>query len=109
MSVRQQLAAHVRARAVGADEYVSLCSRAILKALNYPAVRRCLEGSEGFAKDDDASPSGVSPRYSHQVLSEPYFVYLAERGEWQLANDVNVLRRMNRPFHCFDMSDDRFL
>jgi hypothetical protein len=62
LSVRQQLAAHVRARAVGADEYVSLCSRAILKALNYPAVRRCLEGSEGFAKDDDASSSGVSPR-----------------------------------------------
>src|SRR6266700_7308320 len=53
LSIGQQLAAHVRARAVGADEYVSLCSRAILKARNDPAVRRCLEGSEGLVKDDD--------------------------------------------------------
>jgi hypothetical protein len=46
---------------------------------------------------------------SHQVLSELYFVYLAERGEWQFGNDVNMLRRVNRSFQCFDMSDDRFL
>jgi hypothetical protein len=46
---------------------------------------------------------------SHQVLSEPYFVYLAERGEWQLGNDVNMLRRVNRSLQCFNMSDDRFL
>jgi hypothetical protein len=78
----------------------------LARMLQLQATLRKRWVTAALGASDNRALAGI---VSHQVLSEPYFVDLAERRQWQLGNYVNMLRSVNRSSYRFDVCNDRFL